>query len=675
MQDWYQFPALVLTALLLPAFGHLYLRTRDTRNLLWFLAFLFVVLRMILIYPALVVDFVTDNSPWRVAIGQSLSIAASGFFLGSLSPLSFRIGKYRILYVVPFIAPLIVCASLSAIVPHNVPPHGVMFWVFPCLGLMALIAELRWDHASGGSLPRWTGTVFCLLFGGCAIWLYFHGGIYWPLILAESAMRIMTALLVLSVFRRFSPGAALAALGFFVWSLPVLLIDPYFHQPSINLAVQRCIIMAKVVAALGLILLALENELAINLAANQRERRIRRELEAYTNLALSRRRVEDFDRQADEICHTIAAHSRFSRAALLLLQSNGIYRLAGVAGFDTATAHALDALASRIPVAGFLLPGDAPTAVDGSQTVRLNLQPWLTPGDDLDRLRFTSALAVPLQGRSSVEGALLLAGLRNGHTGDSLRADDLVPLEMLAARLQSVRSQTRMLEKLIDSEKFAGLGQLAGAVTQQLNNPLTVILGYASLLEDAPRLELQDRKAVNSILGAARTMRSTLESLHRVSRAPGNQLSAVSVTELLVDMERLHRSELLQRSIEFRLNIAPDLPRVLCHEQQLRQAVLHCLQFAMEAAESGAAESDRTVRLEATTEANRVQVLIAHSGPAFQHPDRAFDPFIPPQAGAADTAGLGLSLCATILRDNHGHASAINLDPRGAAIVLELQAA
>ena len=60
---------------------------------------------------------------------------------------------------------------------------------------------------------------------------------------------------------------------------------------------------------------------------------------------------------------------------------------------------------------------------------------------------------------------------------------------MLVARLQAVRSQTTMLEKLIDSEKFAGLGQLAGNVTQQLNNPLTVILGYASLLEEtlAPR--------------------------------------------------------------------------------------------------------------------------------------------------------------------------------------------
>jgi hypothetical protein len=34
MPDYYQVPALILTALLLPAFGYLYLRFRDTRTLL-----------------------------------------------------------------------------------------------------------------------------------------------------------------------------------------------------------------------------------------------------------------------------------------------------------------------------------------------------------------------------------------------------------------------------------------------------------------------------------------------------------------------------------------------------------------------------------------------------------------------------------------------------------------
>jgi C4-dicarboxylate-specific signal transduction histidine kinase len=184
----------------------------------------------------------------------------------------------------------------------------------------------------------------------------------------------------------------------------------------------------------------------------------------------------------------------------------------------------------------------------------------------------------------------------------------------------------------------------------------------------------QERKGIESILAEARNMRSTLESLSRKSRSQNDHFAALSVTELLNDMEQLHRSEFLHRGIDFRLNIAPTLPRALGNAQQVRQAVLYCLQFAIEAVENLDAPSEKSVRVEATAESDCVKIVIAHTGPGFLHPSRAFDPFVPAQA-AGETAGLGLSLCATILRENNGRISAINFEPRGAAIVLELQAA
>ena len=229
---------------------------------------------------------------------------------------------------------------------------------------------------------------------------------------------------------------------------------------------------------------------------------------------------------------------------------------------------------------------------------------------------------------------------------------------MLTARLQATRSQTMMFEKLIDSEKFAGLGQLAGNVTQQLNNPLTVILGYASLMDETVALDAHERKGVESILTEARRMRTTLDSLSRIARSQSDQPAAVSVTEMLADMEQLYRSDFLQRSIEFRLKIAPALPRALCSAQQLRQAVLHCLQFAMAAVENQGPASvpGRGRRPFAWRQPARVtwcRFWWPTPGPGFLNPERAFDPFTPAQT-SAETAGLGLSLCATILRDNNG---------------------
>jgi signal transduction histidine kinase len=520
--------------------------------------------------------------------------------------------------------------------------------------------------------------------GGLALVACFVVGATWALIFVESSNLLMTALLLVFTFRRISPGVVLSLTGFAAWSLTSLEIIPAISlNPALDLNLIHIIVMAKVVAAGGMILLALEDELNINKAAQESERRARRELEAYSNLILARRRVEDFDRQGADICDIVVKNSRFAQAALLL-ESAGRYRLAGSAGLDEATAAALGDLAARITPAGFLAPGSIPTAVEHSQTLNFDLAPWLSPGDDLKRLRFTQVLAVPMTGRSIVEGVLLLSAMRPtlrkslALPDDPLRADDLLPIEMLAARMQATRSQTMLFEKLIDSEKYAGLGQLAANVTHHLNNPLTVVLGYASLLEETIPPDAHERKGIESILTEARRMRSTIESLSRIARTPTDQRAAISVAELLADMAQLHRSDLLERSIDFRLSVAPSLPRVLCSAQQLRQAVLHCLQYSIAAVENRgaayAAQEPKTIRLEATSEGNLVQILVAHSGPGFLNPDRAFDPFTPAQS-VGETAGLGLSLCATILRDHNGRASAVNLEPCGAAIILELRAA
>jgi signal transduction histidine kinase len=673
MPDGYQLPAIVLTALLLPAFAQLYLRSRDRRTLLWLLGFFLACLRMLQVYQ---LGYWNISNPavhaWFAFAGQTAAIVGAVLFLASLSPLSFRMGKWRIPYALPFTIPLVAYAFLLDVVYHGQTPASIAFLWFPAIGAISLLVGCFWAFARG-NMPTWLGLGLCIAMGGASLWICVSIRGSWPLVFVESALHLTTALLIFWVFRRVSPGSVLSGLGFISWSLAIGLVHPYVAtHPEFLLGLTRVSAMGKVVAAIGMILLTLEDQIASKQAAEDRERRARKELEAYAKVVLSRRRVEDFDRQANLICQTIVDNSRFGQAALIFVQASGQYRMAGSAGIDDSALNALESLVTRISAQGFLAPDSQPAAAEGSPSLNLSLQPWLVPGDDLERLHLTQVIATPLYGRASTEGALLLFGLREPRT--PLRSDDLLPVEVLASRIQAARSQTMMLEKLIDAEKFAGLGQLANNVTRQLNNPLTVILGYASLLEVAPTMNAQERKGIEAILSEARSMRSTLESLSRMSRTQSDHFTAISVTELLNDMEQLHRSEFVHRSIDFRLHVAPALPRALGNAQQVRQAVLYCLQFAIEAVENIDSPSEKSVRIEATSESDCIKILIAHTGPGFLHPARAFDPFVPAQA-AGETAGLGLSLCATILRENNGRISAMNFQPRGAGIVLELQAA
>ena len=81
MPDYYQLPALVLTALLLPASATSILRFRDTRTLLWFLGFLFALLRMVLLYKLGSWDFCRRRHPWMAAAGQTSIQISSALFL------------------------------------------------------------------------------------------------------------------------------------------------------------------------------------------------------------------------------------------------------------------------------------------------------------------------------------------------------------------------------------------------------------------------------------------------------------------------------------------------------------------------------------------------------------------------------------------------------------------
>jgi C4-dicarboxylate-specific signal transduction histidine kinase len=679
MVEHYQIPAFVLTLLLLPSLAYLAARFRDRRTLLWFFGFLLALVRMAQHYNALVFwNFSNElHYPWLAAVGMISIQVGAVLFVMSLAPAHVYIGRFRLPLSVLFLLPMVAYVILYEGVLGQGKPYGSYVVILPALAACSSAIALTWSlklderrRAQRAIIP-----VVCAVMVTRAAYIYIYSGPGALLVFSECAAHFMTAiLLILLLGRRFSPSVVLGALGFIAWSLNPIVDYPFIAKHlDLVLVINRCVVMGKVVAALGLILLALEDQLAVNRTAAERERRARREMEVYSTLAFSRRRVEDLNQDAERICQQVRENSRFSQVALLWQQLNGAYRIVGSAGLDLATVAALDMLTRRIPVESFLAPEANPLAVEGAQTVRLDMEPWLSPGDDLRRMHFTSVLAVPMRGSSGTEGALLLAGMRRG---EPLAADDLLPAELLTARLQAVRGMTHMQEQLIDAEKFAVVGQLAGSVSQQLQNPLTVILGYASLLADSKHLDVPERKGMEAILSGARTMRSTIESLQRVVRPPGAQLAAVSVTEMLSDMERLYRPEFQRRSIEFRFDVAADLPRVMCQPQPLRQVVLHSLQFAIAAVEASANDG-RSVRLEATAEGSQVQILVAHSGAHFEDPARAFDPFSDVRTvlgEAGDSASLGLSLCASILKENNGRASAVNLDPHGAAILLELQA-
>src|SRR5208282_1645000 len=174
-------------------------------------------------------------------------------FLGSLSPLHFRIGRFHVLFVIPYIFLIVIYSVLLYGVFGGVSPHGPAFFLFPLLAALCFSVGVFWG-ATKGSVPVWIGVSFSGILGCVAVCICFFQGAEQGLFFIECANLLMTAILLIFVFRRFSPGVVLSVLGFVAWSLYFFQIFPSVRQhPIFALDLIRVITMAKVVAAMGMI--------------------------------------------------------------------------------------------------------------------------------------------------------------------------------------------------------------------------------------------------------------------------------------------------------------------------------------------------------------------------------------------------------------------------------------
>jgi len=671
MFDDYQIPVFFLIAALIPVLGYVDRRSPSLRTRLWMLALACVEIQTLLLVfaPRLLTLAGSKGLPAAsFAIGAGAEAAlliSSVIFLTALSPVTFSLGKRRIHYVWLYLPPQLLYVALYFGISEH--PSGPLLWVFLALAIWAAGAAMAWSLQKG-AIPIWLATALVAFMIFLSVPFYMHGNVYWPLIMLLTGNLIMTALLILYTYQRLSPGTIFSALGFLGWGLPaLLLIRPTMWTTVPPEMLARGEALSRLLLALGLAALVLEEALERNRRAAERSSHTQNELERYTRHTFTARNLDEFDRNTSQICNMLVEESTFSRAAMVVRMASGSFKLVGYAGMDGATAAALDAMAQRL-TADRLSSGAEPVAPESS-AVELDLEPWLLPGDDLERLHLTRVCVVPMRGPdSTIEGALLLATPRVPI--ETLKADDLLPLEILAGRVQIARAQSTMVGKLIDSERFAGLGQLASNVAQQLNNPLTVILGYSALLEESIQAGIE-RRGAEAISAEALRMKGILDRLARFSKLGAEHFHSFSIAELIGDVEQLLRTDFLRHSIEFRTAAEPGLPEIFGNAHQIRQALLHMVQFAIETVQRVGTTQARSIRIEASLFEEMVRVVLTHSGAKFPYPDRVFDSFSTGFSGN-ESAGLGLSLCAAIVRDHRGLIQAVNHDPQGASIIIDL---
>jgi two-component system, NtrC family, sensor kinase len=265
-------------------------------------------------------------------------------------------------------------------------------------------------------------------------------------------------------------------------------------------------------------------------------------------------------------------------------------------------------------------------------------------------------------------GCIRLAAPRDASAVDAL---GLSRIEMLAGDLAVAVELKALHTQLVWSEKLAALGQLLAGVAHELNNPLTVIMGYSELISDAVAGP-QTRDQFAKLVSEARRMKRITDNLLRFSRQSTRDTHAVQLSPVVQEVLALREYYTRRHSVRVVLDIAQDLPLLAVNEDEIKQILLNLFNNSSDALEG--ISGSKQISIRAYRSGFRAVIEVEDSGPGFDNLNRALDPFYTTKPVGKGT-GLGLSVCYGIVKERGGDLKIENVQPHGARVTIELPVA
>jgi signal transduction histidine kinase len=226
--------------------------------------------------------------------------------------------------------------------------------------------------------------------------------------------------------------------------------------------------------------------------------------------------------------------------------------------------------------------------------------------------------------------------------------------------------------QLAQAAKLASIGELAGGVAHEINNPVTGILSTATHLAGKRRdtsLTERDREDLRLIETQAERISDTVTKLLTFSRQSRMEISPVDVNEIIEKALSLIQFRLKNTSIVLRREPAPALPRILSDSNRLTEVFVNLMNNAIDAMPEGGV---LTLRSEAQ-DTQHVRVIVSDTGAGIEPSllERIFDPFFTTKEPGKGT-GLGLSISHGIIKGHQGEILVESEPDRGTTFTVVL---
>jgi two-component system cell cycle sensor histidine kinase/response regulator CckA len=233
--------------------------------------------------------------------------------------------------------------------------------------------------------------------------------------------------------------------------------------------------------------------------------------------------------------------------------------------------------------------------------------------------------------------------------------------------IQDLSDLKRTEERLLRAQRLEAVGRLAGGVAHEVNNMMTIIMGFSDLLARSGEVPVQRHRDIEEIRKAATRAGKITQQLLAFSRQQILQPADLQLNDVVSDLVPVLRL-LLPANVELETALAPLGPLVHADRAQLDQVIINLAFNARDAMAAGG-----TLRL--VTDSRRLveedgRRLIGIPIPAGQYAlisvidtghgmdlptlQQVFEPFFTTKPAGSGT-GLGLATVYGIVKQSGGY--------------------
>ena len=252
-----------------------------------------------------------------------------------------------------------------------------------------------------------------------------------------------------------------------------------------------------------------------------------------------------------------------------------------------------------------------------------------------------------------------------------LRQSKLITKEMsikfsneyeLINSLNEIEKSKKNLEdetmKTFHASRLSSLGEMAGGIAHEINNPLTIIQATSKSLLSHD-LNLSDEEAKNKIRKihfASERIAKIVRGMKNVASKNDNQEHETIPVSLIIDISlSLFEERLKNEHVKIIIENPRD-PVVFCNQLQISQILINLFSNALD--EVSKQTQDKFIKILIEDFDEKICIKVINSGELLCEEiiNKIFEPFFTTKQIGKGT-GLGLSISKTLAQNNHGELS------------------